>query len=150
VVRRLPEWHKTFDKFASMLWRRLVSKPFVTRCVHNCFQFEKECKRIFYFFKFHKNSLKLNQIFFRFQILFLLAFVQQLTLIILLFYWDPLKPNTFKNYYIDYIFFLCYAICENFWLVHNISEFFVFKFKFSHSRFFPRGELISSFKNEMI
>jgi hypothetical protein len=58
-----------------------------------------------------------------FKVLFLLVFIQQLTLIILLFYWDPSKSNDFKYYYIDYIFFVCYAICDNLWMTHNLSMF---------------------------
>lgn len=55
--------------------------------------------------------------------LFLLAFVQQITLLILLFYWEPTKPsNDSKSYYIDFIFFIFYAICDNLWMAHNLSK----------------------------
>jgi hypothetical protein len=56
------------------------------------------------------------------QVLFFLVFIQQLTLLVLLFYWNPAKSADFKDYYIDYIYFVCFAICDNLWLVHNLSK----------------------------
>ena len=60
--------------------------------------------------------------FFYQKVLFILVIFQQITLLVLLFYWDPSNSSDFKSYKIDYIFFSCFAICENLWLAHNLSK----------------------------
>jgi len=54
--------------------------------------------------------------------MFLLIIVQQTTLIVLLFYWDPSRSHDIKTYYIGYIYFVCFAICNNLWTTHNLSK----------------------------
>ena len=62
------------------------------------------------------------EIYYIIKILFPLALIQQSTLIILLFFWDPSKSIDFKMFYIDFIFFICFAICDNLWTTHNLSN----------------------------
>ncbi|RNA40523.1 hypothetical protein BpHYR1_007094 [Brachionus plicatilis] len=46
----------------------------------------------------------------------------QVTILAMLFYWDPAKISDFNSPHIDYVFFGCFALCENLWLTFNLKN----------------------------
>ncbi|CAF1018003.1 unnamed protein product, partial [Brachionus calyciflorus] len=54
--------------------------------------------------------------------MFFLVLVQQMTLLSVLFYWDPVKANDFSSSNIYFVFFGCFATCESLWLVFNLRN----------------------------
>jgi hypothetical protein len=48
--------------------------------------------------------------------------VQQLILLVLIMCWNPKSDIELTSYSIHLVFIICFSVCDNLWIVHNLSE----------------------------